>query len=410
MNISIKTKLQLKQIMELHFKQNSFVEIGPLVLDASSREGFLFLSGRQPNKGHRIAIDSCRSGNRSDSGNSTECQTMLEDFFLEVTVIKSSLVAALVMIVGWAYFTAWSVSFYPQILLNFQRKSVIGLNFDFTVFNIVGFLAYSAYNVFMYFDSNVQAQYEQAHPHSPIPVLLNDVFFPTHAFLACSFTAFQCFIYERGNQRISYTCATITVVMAIGSLIAGIATAFDFINMLQFVTSLSYIKMAVTLFKYIPQAILNFRRKSTVGWSIGNVLLDFTGGCLDILQMCLQCWNVADFTAFYGNPVKFGLGLVSSLFDILFIIQHYVLYPHRKDKDRDDVEQEEQLMMDGEIEEADDKEGEKKDDKDDSRRKEEQKQGGKLKDEENEERDEEQDTNTKKSGNEKHSSRRDSEK
>ncbi|ETN79605.1 hypothetical protein NECAME_09722 [Necator americanus] len=172
--------------MELHFKQNSFVEIGPLVLDASSREGFLFLSGRQPNKGHRIAIDSCRSGNRSDSGNSTECQTI-----------------------------------------------VIGLNFDFTVFNIVGFLAYSAYNVFMYFDSNVQAQYEQAHPHSPIPVLLNDVFFPTHAFLACSFTAFQCFIYERGNQRISYTCATITVVMAIGSLIAGIATAFDFINMLQ---------------------------------------------------------------------------------------------------------------------------------------------------------------------------------
>ena len=35
------------------------------------------------------------------------------------------------------------------------------------------------------------------------------------------------------------------------------------------------------------QVYLNFRRKSTVGWSIGNVLLDFTGGSLSIL-LCNQ--------------------------------------------------------------------------------------------------------------------------
>ncbi|KHJ93907.1 cystinosin domain protein [Oesophagostomum dentatum] len=141
----------------------------------------------------------------------------------------------------------------------------------------------------------------------------------------------------RGNQRVSYTCMAITATMGTGALATGIAMVLGYMNMLQFVTSLSYIKMAVTLFKYIPQALLNFRRKSTTGWSIGNVLLDFTGGCLDILQMCLQCWNVADWTAFYGNPVKFGLGLVSIFFDILFMIQHYVLYPHGNE--RDDVEQ-----------------------------------------------------------------------
>ncbi|VDK53168.1 unnamed protein product [Cylicostephanus goldi] len=60
------------------------------------------------------------------------------------------------MIVGWAYFTAWSISFYPQILLNIQRKSVIGLNFDFLALNIVGFAAYSAYNLFMYLSKTVQ--------------------------------------------------------------------------------------------------------------------------------------------------------------------------------------------------------------------------------------------------------------
>ena len=52
------------------------------------------------------------------------------------------------------------------------------------------------------------------------------------------------------------------------------------------------------------QAYFNYRRKSTVGWSIGNVLLDFTGGTLDILQMILQASNVNNWSAFYGNPVK----------------------------------------------------------------------------------------------------------
>ena len=36
---------------------------------------------------------------------------------------------------------------------------------------------------------------------------------------------------------------------------------------------------------------MNFRRKSTEGWSIGNVLLDFTGGSLSMLQLFLLAYN-----------------------------------------------------------------------------------------------------------------------
>ena len=39
------------------------------------------------------------------------------------------------------------------------------------------------------------------------------------------------------------------------------------------------------------QALMNFNRKSTEGWSIGNVLLDFTGGSLSLLQMFLLAYN-----------------------------------------------------------------------------------------------------------------------
>lgn len=39
------------------------------------------------------------------------------------------------------------------------------------------------------------------------------------------------------------------------------------------------------------QAYMNYRRQSTVGWSIGNVLLDFSGGTLSILQMIIESYN-----------------------------------------------------------------------------------------------------------------------
>lgn len=42
---------------------------------------------------------------------------------------------------------------------------------------------------------------------------------------------------------------------------------------------------------FVSQAYMNFRRKSTAGWSIGNVLLDLTGGSFSILQMFLQSYN-----------------------------------------------------------------------------------------------------------------------
>lgn len=71
---------------------------------------------------------------------------------------------------------------------------------------------------------------------------------------------------------------------------------------------------------------MNYRRKSTQGWSIGNILLDFTGGMLSMLQMILNAYNYDDWNSLFGDPTKFGLGLFSVLFDILFMVQHYILY------------------------------------------------------------------------------------
>ena len=80
------------------------------------------------------------------------------------------------------------------------------------------------------------------------------------------------------------------------------------------------------MFKYVPQVIANFRRKSTIGWSITQQLLDFSGGLLSLLQLVIDSALQADWSGLTGNPIKFGLANISLLFDIVFILQHFVLY------------------------------------------------------------------------------------
>ena len=39
---------------------------------------------------------------------------------------------------GWVYTLCWSLSFYPQPILNFRRKSTSGTTVDFPLINCLG--------------------------------------------------------------------------------------------------------------------------------------------------------------------------------------------------------------------------------------------------------------------------------
>ena len=67
--------------------------------------------------------------------------------------------------------------------------------------------------------------------------------------------------------------------------------------------------------------MLNFQRKSTVGWSIHQILLDLVGGVMSIAQLVLVDRGI--------NAPKLLLGGIAIGFDSLFIVQHYVLYRDR---------------------------------------------------------------------------------
>lgn len=229
-------------------------------------------------------------------------------------------------VVGWIYFLTWSISFYPQIYTNFKRKSVVGLNFDYVSLNFIGFFLYSLFNMGLYWSTTIESEYFIRNPRDLNPVLINDVVFSLHALLASSLTIGQCIVYRRHEQKVSLTAKIILkLILILVIIIAGLSVG-GIIHWLDFLYCCSYIKLAVTLIKYIPQAVMNYRRKCTIGWSIGNVLLDFTGGLLSMLQMILNAFNFDDWKSICGDLTKFGLGLFSVCFDIFFMIQHYVLY------------------------------------------------------------------------------------
>eukprot|EP01095_Lingulamoeba_sp_RSL-Kostka_P007345 TRINITY_DN2334_c0_g1_i1.p1 TRINITY_DN2334_c0_g1~~TRINITY_DN2334_c0_g1_i1.p1 ORF type:complete len:200 (+),score=29.20 TRINITY_DN2334_c0_g1_i1:533-1132(+) len=146
---------------------------------------------------------------------------------------------------------------------------------------------------------------------------------------------------QRGKQNLSVTCVSITTFLWTGIYIILLLTLFGVFNMLNFIYFLSYVKLFVTFVKYVPQAYLNFKRKSTVGWHIWNVTLDLNGGIFSFIQMGIDAIDAQSWSVIFGNPSKIGLSLFSIGFDLLFIVQHYILYKDNNDWTKTDSDKEE---------------------------------------------------------------------
>jgi len=246
-------------------------------------------------------------------------------------------------IVGWVYFFAWSISFYPQIYTNWKRKSVVGLSFDYVTYNIIGFVCYSIFNASFYWIPSIQEDYKKQHDGKENLVAGNDVAFGIHAVFATIIIIVQIFLYEKGPQKVSKICIGLSTSGCISIALVLILTLTKVTNWLFFLYYLSMVKLAITFIKYCPQVYLNFKRKSTVGWNIWNVLLDFTGGLLSAGQLVFDAWRKDSWSGVIGDPVKFGLGFLSMAFDIIFMIQHYVLYKNSAPPEYQRVEEEHEI-------------------------------------------------------------------
>lgn len=95
---------------------------------------------------------------------------------------------------------------------------------------------------------------------------------------------------------------------------------------------MGYSKLVVSFVKYSPAVYWNYKRKSTKGWSIFNILLDLVGASFSIASGSLSVSNGLNIT-------KMALALLTIFYDLIFVFQHYVLYrkPRKKDAESESL-------------------------------------------------------------------------
>ncbi len=142
--------------------------------------------------------------------------------------------------------------------------------------------------------------------------------------------------FQRGNTNSKITrwpialiiCELLVVFVLFCIKVGGVSVGLNY----NCISMAGYSKALITLVKYMPQVYLNWKRKSTVGWSLENVILDLTGGSFSLVQLVIDVFPRHNPAAF--NPTKFALAVIAIFFDLLFLFQHYVLYRAAWIKDR----------------------------------------------------------------------------
>ncbi|EPS28072.1 hypothetical protein PDE_03018 [Penicillium oxalicum 114-2] len=248
---------------------------------------------------------------------------------------------ALSRLLGWTYMASWSLSFFPLPISMWRRKSTAGVSIDYNFINLFGFTCYSIYTATFLYSPVIRAQYAARHPAAAEPtVQVNDLAFAVLGMVMC-FVAYLMFwpqlsgLHTPRRQRVSWVMRGIfsgcilapligTCIVLVQSPDGGNASSsWAWIDVIY---TLSYDKLIVTTVKYIPQAWLNYKRQSTVGWNIWIIFLDITGGVLSLLQLVLDSSLQSDWSGITGNSAKLLLSNISIFFDVIFIVQHYILY------------------------------------------------------------------------------------
>lgn len=297
--------------------------------------------------------------------------------------------------IGYTYFIFWCSSFYPQLISNYKRKSAQGLSVDFCIINFVGYVCYAIYTSLLYWNQDIQNMYQERHLHqqqqeydgsgdhgdvsnfsssgAKITVQSNDVAFALHAVVLSGLWVYQLYYYGDHHCQNEKCLPSKPFVILIGSILSLIAIysilvwkvssftsstmepridndskdvqmlffekdriipdwLMKCLNWLDFIYFLSMVKVFITLLKYIPQVMLNARRRSCVGWNIWNIILDIAGAILSLLQLVGDAIDLDDYSSIVGNFAKLGLSIISIGFDVTFLLQHYIWYPEKYEK------------------------------------------------------------------------------
>ncbi|CAJ2666059.1 unnamed protein product [Trifolium pratense] len=231
---------------------------------------------------------------------------------------------------GWVAFVVWSSSFYPQFFLNFSRKSVVGLNFNYLLLNNTKHTLYLIYNASLYFSPTIQFQYHQKYGFDQRFLLVDRTAEGTGSRSnrsdrpVRSDDIYERYLFRYSGTKMDWIKRGQICFFKVNSSNLQLIKLFS-IHPCTLTSKVVFISYQIP-----SKAFMNFMIKSTDGFSIGNVFLDFLGGLANYAQMVTQSIDQNSWVNFSGNLGKVLLSLVCMFFDLLFMFQHYVLYPSKK--------------------------------------------------------------------------------
>jgi cystinosin len=97
------------------------------------------------------------------------------------TTMTLSFLEAFSELCGWVYTICWSLSFYPQPLLNFRRRSTTGTTIDFPAINVLGFIGYFISTAAFLYSPRIREEYALRNHGLTPTVQFNDFAFAAHA-------------------------------------------------------------------------------------------------------------------------------------------------------------------------------------------------------------------------------------
>lgn len=253
----------------------------------------------------------------------------------------------------------------------------IGLSPDFVFINPLGFLALSLWNWGVYLSPIAKRQYESRHDGHSAQISIADLAFSLHALLVSTAMLVQVIWYARRTKAASteeedtrrllpslegargsgsvdlvtpietttpsLPCQLVIGGIIISSVVLAILVWVGRMEWLDWLYFASTIKLIVSVVKYLPQVLLNWRLSSVEGFSIGNVILvsrlrihpleatldtdemkDLTGSIFSFIQLIVSSIFVEhDPSGIVANPAKLGLAGLTVVFDLVFLVQKY---------------------------------------------------------------------------------------
>ena len=108
---------------------------------------------------------------------------------------------ALSSLLGIVYTLSWSLSFYPQLLLNIRRRSTLGTTPSFPILNMVGFLCYTISTSAFLYAPTIQRQYKERHNSVGNTTRGNDLAFALHSLIISIVATSQFWSYLWGFEQ-----------------------------------------------------------------------------------------------------------------------------------------------------------------------------------------------------------------